>query len=474
MLFVVAFAFSGPAVPGRREFGVFAVFTGLWCALASAEYLSVDFALRQRFASAIYIGAAGVPVAWLLFACRYTGLDRWVSRLSVGALSLIPLATVCLAASNGLHGWIWASVAMVREPLPDLVIEHGWWFRRVHMPYSYLLMLAGLAVLVSRFFGDLAAYRSQVLGIVLATALGLLTNLAYVFGGMSLLGIDPTPLALALLTLVFAVSFFHGFLGSAPLSYRQVFIAAGEGIVMVDGRDRIVDINPAGAALAASAAPVGRPLDAEFSWLSGRPGPPGSAWCGEALYGIREAQLRGSGGSAVGRALLLRNITAEHSERLALRQQARIDSLTGTLNRGGFVAAVGERLDRRPAAWPLALLYIDLDRFKAINDRHGHGAGDAVLRETARRIEQRLRPGDLVGRLGGDEFSVLLDRADREVAAALGARIGAWVDAPFDVDGGPCTLGASIGYAVWPEDGEDTEALLRRADREMYAAKRAK
>ena len=474
MLFVVSFAFSGPALAGRREFGVVAIFCTLWCGFASAEYFSLDFELRRFFGSALYLGAAGVPVAWLVFACRYTALDKWINRGSLCALYLVPALTLLLVATNAYHGLVWSSVDMTLTPMPDLVLEHGWWFRRVHAPYSYLMFIAGIAVLGSRFFSDLTFYRSQVLGVVVSAILATLSNVGYVLADLDLFGMDPTPLALSLFLLGVTASFYRGFLGSTPLSYRQVFVAAQEGLIMVDGQDSIIDINPAGAALSRDDNPIGKPLRREFPWLFGdgdSSRPLVSAWHLEKHYSIRSVDLLTSGGSIVGRALLLQDTTAEHHERAVLEELARVDSLTGTLNRAAFVNAVDARLRRRPVEWPLAVLFIDLDRFKAVNDRYGHSVGDAVLRQSAKRIEQRLRPGDVIGRLGGDEFVVLLDRASPELTEALAERISGCFDRQFVTEEATCSLGASVGFATWPEDGTDAAQLLTTADMRMYEIK---
>jgi len=121
-----------------------------------------------------------------------------------------------------------------------------------------------------------------------------------------------------------------------------------------------------------------------------------------------------------------------------------------------------------------ALLFLDLDGFKEVNDSLGHEAGDRVLSAVARRVERSVRERDLVARMGGDEFTVLLADLPRPedgetVARHLLRRIGE----PYDLDGVSVRVGASIGVAVFPEDGRDVDELLSRADTAMYRAKRA-
>jgi diguanylate cyclase (GGDEF)-like protein len=153
------------------------------------------------------------------------------------------------------------------------------------------------------------------------------------------------------------------------------------------------------------------------------------------------------------------------------------DSLTGCWNR----AAIEQRL-KGLAAQPVgerstsgfSLLSLDLDGFKLINDQHGHAVGDAVLKIVKQRLENILRPADMVGRLGGDEFIVLLPETPlREQAALVSEKLVDAVAQTINVDGHVLTVGVSVGLAIWPTDSLDPEALMRIADANMYTSKQA-
>lgn len=167
----------------------------------------------------------------------------------------------------------------------------------------------------------------------------------------------------------------------------------------------------------------------------------------------------------------VRRVEAATSE---LTRLARHDTLTGLLNRASLIGEIETAIAAAdPATDRLAVMLIDLDRFKPINDMYGHAAGDAVLIEVARRLRASLRPGDVVARLGGDEFVVVLPKgaADGDVRD-IGLRIKRSLGREMEIEGQRLRLGASIGCSSWPSDARDVDTLLSSADLAMYHAKR--
>ncbi|MCV4284470.1 two-component system response regulator [Pseudomonas capsici] len=158
-----------------------------------------------------------------------------------------------------------------------------------------------------------------------------------------------------------------------------------------------------------------------------------------------------------------------------LEQQAVTDALTGLLNRRGFYQAVeGMLLRNEHAEQYLVVLYLDLDGFKQINDSLGHDAGDQVLLWVATQLKDCLRPYDVLARMGGDEFTVVIEGFDYpEQAAKVAEKLIERVSMKRQVDGVDISLGVSIGIATYPECGSNLDGLLRAADIAMYEAKRA-
>jgi diguanylate cyclase (GGDEF)-like protein/PAS domain S-box-containing protein len=173
--------------------------------------------------------------------------------------------------------------------------------------------------------------------------------------------------------------------------------------------------------------------------------------------------------------VLANDITAHKMVERLLAQQALSDALTGLPNKRHFGDRLSQALAhaRRREAHG-AVLFVDLDDFKPVNDRLGHAAGDALLTQVAARLLGCVRAGDTVARVGGDEFAVLMeDVTSAEETGIIGSRIVSSLRSPFRLDEGEVAISCSIGVALFPDDGGDVAALMRNADRAMYRAKQS-
>ncbi|MFK3737089.1 putative bifunctional diguanylate cyclase/phosphodiesterase [Massilia sp. TN1-12] len=279
--------------------------------------------------------------------------------------------------------------------------------------------------------------------------------------------------------------------------FRRIVHCADVGIWETDARGRIAFVNPRMAALLGCTIEdmLDRPL-ADFMDDEGRarfdaidvrrlPAHAGAGvdaraeltfirsdgavlWASVATTPIHDAL-----GNVTGTLALVTDITRQRASAERIWHQANYDELTGLPNRHMFRDRLRQEMHRsdRNATF-LALLFIDLDRFKEVNDRLGHAMGDALLADAARRIKGCVRASDTLARLGGDEFTLILAGLDRvgnvdRIAQAI-------VDAlarPFELPGGQAEVSASVGIALYPADARDLGALLASADQAMYASK---
>jgi diguanylate cyclase (GGDEF)-like protein len=168
------------------------------------------------------------------------------------------------------------------------------------------------------------------------------------------------------------------------------------------------------------------------------------------------------------------DITAQRLAQQQVEHLAHHDALTGLPNRRTLHGEIQRALPRTGRGEALAVLCLDLDRFKPVNDMLGHDAGDALLRQVAQRLRQNLRESDSVARLGGDEFAILQTGAEQPAGATgLARRVIAALAEPFDLDGHQVHIGTSVGVAIAPADGDSPDALLKSADLALYLAKDA-
>lgn len=178
--------------------------------------------------------------------------------------------------------------------------------------------------------------------------------------------------------------------------------------------------------------------------------------------------LESDGGSV----MLHQDIGRLQHESADLARLACLDALTGLMNRHAFTKAFSARVDTMTEDQEIAILYIDLDHFKPINDMYGHPVGDQVLVAVANRIQQHCQNGELIARVGGDEFVIMqADQTQPAASRKLGNQIINSLNEVFNVDGQSLFLGASIGVAIAPYDADNSEDLVKNADLALYGAK---
>jgi diguanylate cyclase (GGDEF)-like protein/PAS domain S-box-containing protein len=274
---------------------------------------------------------------------------------------------------------------------------------------------------------------------------------------------------------------------------KTVFDAATEGMFVTDADNRILAVNPAFTAITGytAAEVIGQTPsllssgrhDAAFYGAMRESLARDGRWEGELVNRHKSGRLFDEWLkiAAVGEGrerryvALLSDITVKKRREEEMWQRANFDELTGLPNRALLADRMAQALARAARSGSqLGVLFIDLDRFKPVNDRYGHQAGDDLLKQVATRIGNCLREEDTVARLGGDEFLALLPAIrDAEVATSVADKVLASLLAPFKIEQYFVEIGASIGVAIYPAHGSSVEELLEKADVAMYRAKEA-
>jgi diguanylate cyclase (GGDEF)-like protein/PAS domain S-box-containing protein len=476
------------------------------------EYHAVFEETKLFWARVEYLGIVSVPVAWLLFALQYTGYKRVRMRRFVLSLLVVPALTLLLVWTNDLHGLIWSHTGL--KPIgevPVLDLEYGYWFW-FHTGYSYLLMALGTLRLIRFYINSRGVYRKQIRTVLLGMFIPWLGNVLYI-SQIDQFPYDLSPFAFLIAGIIATWSFLRlQFLDILPLARDAILDRMQDGVMVLDARNRILDINPAAQAIIGldPAQVLGRDAElafADYAGLVQRFLPmkagievvTGGAEESPQYWEVRVSSLQDPNGHFAGRLVVLHDVTELQLAKLALqtsnielesrvhertaeleaaneklRETALHDSLTGLPNRRLFMDHLENAFDRmsRRAGVSAAVLFMDLDRFKTINDNLGHARGDAFLSIIGSRLKNGMRAGDTVARIGGDEFAVLLEDI-QEIGEALqiAERLQQELAAPTNLDGHEVFTTASIGIARATADYHHPDDLLRDADIAMYRAK---
>jgi diguanylate cyclase (GGDEF)-like protein/PAS domain S-box-containing protein len=277
--------------------------------------------------------------------------------------------------------------------------------------------------------------------------------------------------------------------------YKQVIDNTNEAVIITDGQAKIIEVNPAYERLLGYSRQelIGRTPrvvrsgihDADFYRRMWKSIEHRGHWCGEicdrnkagelipfwlTINGIKDED--GTVSKYIG---LFRDIREAKLAERQLEQIAYFDPLTGLANRTLLEKQLQDAVkNARVHGYQLVVLFIDLDRFKHVNDTYGHSAGDALLKLVSDRLRQSLRDTDMVARMGGDEFTVILGRIEHKTdATQVATKIIAAVRKPTTIGDTQVSVGASIGLAFFPEHGESADTLKKNADIAMYQAKDA-
>lgn len=482
----------------RGEAGVASLFimsalVALWAILDLAMILSGSRPLSLSLARSIYLPEAGLVAAWLTFAMSYTGqrhlMGSWPALMVLG-LASVPLFLI-MAGDPG--GWLVAGGGMAAGSFGFLPSFGNW--HPIHQGYTWGIGVFATGVLTLHV-GQSPRHVNRLIFVLGGPAVGAVSY--------ALVPIFPTlpewlnlpPLGLSLTAAAFA----FGLLRSeedamAPVARHVVVEEMEDAVIVLDRRGRVIDVNRS----AANRLKLGlmKPLPIELKILVDslmeQSTAPGRGILAERVkleveqgrVANFEARITKLGPQAGQNriVMVLRDIEAQlqleqrlEAMTLASQHRAHTDELTGLPNRRALMRRLEEEVERahRYGRY-LSLIILDLDHFKSVNDTHGHSTGDQVLVATADAMEAVCRDQDMAGRMGGEEFAIILPETDQSGAHSLADRVRLQIGRrTYEAPGGSGSfrVTASLGVATLEPGAVATvKALIQSADEALYKAK---
>ncbi len=480
----------------------------LWLAATAIEALVPSGQCRVAVNGLSWLGASALPLAWALFIYHYAFSIQAKPgpRLRVLLVSW-PLLVSGLALSNPMHHLFYTSIAPEAGGGTGLAVVHGplYW---AALGINYVLVAATFAVLLLGLHKAARQFRLYFAFPAVLMSFVILPNLAFVFMGIDFGGFDPTPFSFVLVVVLCSVMLVsHRVFDVTSVASDLIFANLRSPALIVDSEGLVLAANPVARSVFPSLSEPGRSvaglpgLKPALNWVDGRlrlaPGRRISV--GEHFYDIDAVPVPkplSRDGEAVGTVLVLNDVTAEEQRyreleaelaanmvqlesqavlQAALREAAEFDPLTRVRNRLSLPSLFNHFIDTAAREQGrLVVALFDIDHFKRWNDLNGHAAGDRVLRDFARFLEEMTEPGEPVFRIGGEEFLLMFPESRlSQVAARVGAMQRALAAADFQRPGDGPRVTFSAGVAQWPEDGATLEGLLETADRRLYTAKSA-
>lgn len=470
--------------PTGREFLFLMCCALLWNMGFILETASLTLSQKLSFFPLQFIGITLLPVAWLYLVIAYIALP--VSRRTRWALLVVPFLTNLVLWTNPLHHWFMGNPTLLQDlaPFPVVHADYQFWFYFVHVPYSYLLIILAIGLLVHYLFKVGPTFRVQGRLLLASIMLPSLVDVLYVLGVSPVRYYNFTTAVFSLsgLLLVWTLFRFH-FLELLPLARDMVIENLSDGIIVFDHKHRVTEINAAARIFfQVQEDVIGQPMDASHNpylqqianILESKQieanveigGPAGR------IFEVRISPVRNIHSLRIGWVATSHDVT----ERVRLFRQVQSmshqDSLTGIYNHRFFIEFASREVKHHQL---FSVVMIDLDLFKEINDTYGHAVGDRVLIAFVNKIKAQLRKNDIFGRLGGEEFALLLCDVAARDAFSVVERLRISTKKIEVVEGGQrIGVTASFGFVssdLLEKSDQNIEKMLKLADQALYRAK---
>lgn len=486
---LILYTWKNRTVVGARYFLYTLLLVEVWILGQAFELAALDLPTKIIWANIEYIPITLTSVTYYFLVLEYTRRETWLkSRWVAFILLIVPIVINILVWTNDMHGLIRQNIYLdVSGSFPTVGKTYGpaFWAFAV---YNYTIALLAMVVLINAYREKISLYRKQIMFVFISLLLPVIANLIQVTG-LNPFHIDITPPILGISALVISWGIFrYRLFDVVPIAHSIIIREMRTGMIVLDNEGRFLDLNPAARKMLdlTSKNLIGCSIETVLSDLPEliriyREGK--DAICEIAFrdnhalnyYEISFTQVRNREKEFIGWLLQIYDITERKIAGEIIKYAAFHDPLTGLPNRTYFQILFSRELAHtKMRADGLTVVFLDLDDFKSINDTWGHDIGDRVLCEAAVRLKGILRESDIISRIGGDEFAIVLPHVGSdETINKIGPKILETLTKSFKFQDGSVQIKASIGFSVFPRDGDTIEDLLKKADKAMYIVKDA-
>ena len=486
MLTLIIYAWHNRSVLGARFLLVTLILVEIWIIAQALEMAALALPTKVIWANIQYIPIMLTPLSYLYLAMKFTAHEKWMKRRWL--LFLLLLAPAAINIMLWTNNWQW----LIREyvyldlsgSFPTIGKTYGplfWLFAA----YNYGITVITFVILAHAYKEKVSLYQKQIIFLFVALLLPVIANL-FQITGLNPFHVDTTPSFLGLSALIISWGIFrYRLFDAVPIARSKIIQEMRIGMIVLADDGRLLDINPAAQRMlklsdhligCAIATELKAGFDLVRIFQEGKDQifeMPFNDEDTHYWYEVSFTQIKNSSAESLGWLLQVYDITERKEAEAIIEQTALHDELTSLPNKKYLQLLFNQELTLAQLDGDyLTAAFLDLDNFKAINDTYGHDVGDRVLCEVAQRIKGVLRKSDIISRVGGDEFVILFPFiGSDEKIEIMGRRIMNVLDRSFDLAEAAVEIKASIGFSVYPRDGNNAETLLKKADKAMYMVK---
>jgi diguanylate cyclase (GGDEF)-like protein/PAS domain S-box-containing protein len=488
--YLTAYAWGHRNLAGASGFCLFMLSAASWSLMTALRIIGPTTAAFDLWTNVTYTAIAWTPAFWLITALQYTGRTHWLNPWRLIVWLLVPSVSTVLTWINFLHPWfVQATSTRAGVYFVQASLTYGPWFP-VHTYYSYLLTVAGCTLMLIAAWRTFAIYRSQAIALLIGALSPLIGSMLMTFwilpARIQMVNTIPYSLALSGIAFAWAILRYRLF-DLRPIARDMLIEDMGDGMLVLDVQDRVVDFNQAMISILGilREESIGRPAEEVLTqWSTLKPQLVQTVKTQMEIsvttdegeidhYDLRICPLFNRRDHLAGHLIVWRNINELKRAQAELYRLATTDSLTQTSNRLYFERLARAELKRAARFHrPVAVMMMDIDYFKHINDRFGHSGGDQALAAFSKACRQNIREIDSFARFGGDEFVLLMPETKEDEAYKMAERLRlALAQSPIEIDGHSVSVTISVGIATLMDEGDNLERMQERADRALYSAK---